>query len=155
MCLFAYSSEMLTHYHGFSAQGLISRYRTFPGSTIQDARQERDASFRGARSGQLLTHLSCFALGGSEKGKPMSSSDPSSTERMAGRRALRYREGIQMGSPTGESGLVAGKVVVVMAARRAWEASPLFFSTSARCYQEVCAVLFRLFPNFVFAFSMP
>ena len=51
--------------------------------------------------------------------------------------------------------MVAGKVVVVMAARRAWEASPLFFSTSSRWYQEVCEVLFRLFPNCVFAFSRP
>ena len=24
MCLFAYSSEMLTHYHGFSVQGLVN-----------------------------------------------------------------------------------------------------------------------------------
>jgi len=39
------------------------------GSTILDARQERDACFRGVRYGQLLTHLSCFVLGGSEKGQ--------------------------------------------------------------------------------------
>jgi len=50
-----------------------------------------------------------------------------------------------MGSSTGESGLVDGKVVVVMAARRAWEASPLFFSTSSRWYQEVCEVPFVFF----------
>ena len=38
------------------------------GSTIPDARQQRDASFRGARYGQLLTHLSRFVLGCSAKG---------------------------------------------------------------------------------------
>jgi len=34
-----------------------------------DARQQRDASFRGARYGQLLTHLSRFVLGRSAKGQ--------------------------------------------------------------------------------------
>ena len=90
-----------------------------------------------------------------KRAKPGSSRDPFGTERMAARRTLRFRPAVQMGSSTGESGLVDGKVVVVMAARRAWEASPLFFSTSSRWYQEVCEVLFRLFPNCVFAFSRP
>src|SRR5438445_13533793 len=40
------------------------------GSTIPDAWQQRDASFRGARYGQLLTHLSRFVLGRSAKGQP-------------------------------------------------------------------------------------
>jgi len=60
-----------------------------------------------------------------------------------------------MGSLTGESGLVAGKVVVVMAARRAWEGQPFALFHIPPWYQEVCEVLFRLFPNCVFAFSRP
>src|SRR5882724_9453487 len=59
-----------------------------------------------------------------KRAKPGSSRDPFGTERMAARRTLRFRPAVQMGSLTGESGLVDGKVVVVMAARLAWEGQP-------------------------------
>src|SRR5882762_10153046 len=94
------------------------------GSTIPDARQQRDASFRGARYGQLLTHLSVSFLVVPQKGKPGSSRDPFATKRIAARRTLRFRSAVQMGSPTGGSGVMAGKVVVVTAARLAWEGQP-------------------------------
>jgi len=59
-----------------------------------------------------------------KRAKPGSSRDPFGTERMAARRTLRFRPAVQMGSPTGESGVMAGKVVVVTAARLAWEGQP-------------------------------
>ncbi len=82
-----------------------------------------------------------------QKGKPGSSRDPFGTDRMAARRTLRFRPAVQMGSSAGESGVMASKVVVVTAARLAGEGQPFALFHIPPWYQEVCHVLFRLFPN--------